>query len=312
MLVPPPGSAGSLYVDLTGSQGLRRQDKAPTGGRILFLDAGPIYAQIVERMRWLPEHDDETPKPDDLPPREQRLLLMRLASLFGPDAIAHSPRATRYSAEGEVRVVMGLGPLTRAVAEIDRIPESARTPGVAASYDEITEMISPNAGPETIAKRIRGSIWKIEDRSDTGCRLTAPEKEAPTRLGEILTIKEGDLWALAVVRRMQRRQQNETTVGVEIIGRRLVRVLVRNWVTPSDASRSGVDRPFFGIYLPAHPENRQMAQRSLIGPDDRFVTGGMVELDTGSARYLIRFTQTLERQPGWAWTLFSAVRKLTP
>ncbi len=310
-LVPAPGPAGSLFVDLTGSQGLRRQDRAPAGGRVLFVDVGPIYAQIVERMRWLPEHDDETPKPDDLPPREQRLLLMRLASLFGPDAIARSPRAARYSAEGEVRVVLGLGPLTRAVAEIDRLPDAARTPGVAASYDEITEMISPNAGPETIAKRIRGSIWQIEDRSDTGCRLTAPEKEAPTKLGEILTIKEGDLWALAVVRRMQRRQQNETTVGVEIIGRRLVRVLLRNWVTPSDAGRASADRPFFGIYLPAHPENRQMAQRSLIGPDERFVTGGMVELDTGSARYLIRFTQTLERQPGWAWTLFSAVRKLT-
>ena len=311
-LVPAPGPAGSLFVDLTGSQGLRRQDRTPAGSRMLFVDVGPIYAQIVERMRWLPEHDDETPKPEDLPPREQRLLLMRLASLFGPDAIARSPRADRHSAEGEVRVVLGLGPLTRAVAEIDRLPDAARTPGVAASYDEITEMISPNAGPETIAKRIRGSIWKIEDRSDTGCRLTAPEKEAPSKLGEILTIKEGDLWALAVVRRMQRSEQNETTVGVEIIGRRLVRVLLRNWVTPSDAGRSGADRPFFGIYLPAHPENRQMAQRSLIGPDERFVTGGMVELDTGSARYLIRFTQTLERQPGWAWTLFSAVRKLTP
>jgi hypothetical protein len=312
MLVPPPGPAGSLYVDLTSSQGLRRQERPPAGGRILFLDTGPIYAQIVERMRVLPEHDDETPKPDDLPPREQRLLLMRLAALFGPDAVARAPRAARYPAEGEVRVVMGLGPLTRAVAEIDRLPDAARTPGVAASYDEITEMISPNAGPETIARRIRGSIWRMEDRSETGCRLTAPEKEAPTRLGEILAIKEGDLWALAVVRRMQRRQQDETTVGVEVIGRRLVRVLVRNWVTPSDAGRHGIDRPFFGIYLPAHPENRQMAQRSLIGPDERFVTGGMVELDTGSARYLIRFTQTLERQPGWAWTLFSAVRKLTP
>mgnify|MGYP003564251164 FL=1 len=78
------------------------------------------------------------------------------------------------------------------------------------------------------------------------------------------------------------------------------------------AARAGGDRPFFGLYLPAHPENRQSTQRSLIGPDDRFLPGGMVELDTGSARYLIRFTQTLERQPGWAWTLFSAVRKLTP
>ena len=110
---------------------------------------------------------------------------------------------------------------------------------------------------------------------------------------------------------MQRQQVDETTVGVEIIGRRLVRVLLRNWVTPSDTSRPGLDKPFFGIYLPAHPENRQMAQRSLIGPDDRFVTGGMVELDTGNARYLIRFTQTLEQQAGWSWAMFNAVRKLT-
>ncbi len=311
-LVPPPGPGANFFVDLSGSQGLRRQDRAPAGGRLLFLDASPIYTQIVERMRWLPEHDDDTPKPDELPAREQRLLLMRLASLYGPDAISQSPRATRFATEGEVRVVLGLGPLTRAVAEIDRLPEAARTPGVAASFDEITEVIVPNAGPETIARRIRGSTWKIEDRSDTGCRLTAPQKEAPAKLGEILVLKEGDAWALAVVRRMQRHHVDQTTVGVEIVGRRLVRVLLRNWVMPADAGRASVDRPFFGIYLPAHPENRQMAQRSLIGPDDRFVTGGMVELDTGSARYLIRFTQTLERHPGWAWTLFSAVRKLTP
>ena len=79
-------------------------------------------------------------------------------------------------------------------------------------------------------------------------------------------MKEGDAWALAVVRRMQRHQVDETTVGIEIVGRRLVRVLMRNWVTRRTPGRAGADRPFFGIYLPAHPENRQMAQRSLIGP----------------------------------------------
>ena len=312
MLVPPPGAGATFLVDLTGSQGLRRHEKTPSGDRVLLLDAGPIYAQIVERMKWLPERDDEAPKQDDPPPREQRLLLMRLASLFGPDAIAQSPRATRFVTNADIRVVVGLAPLTRAIAEIERLPETARTPGVAASYDEITDMVSPSASAESVLRRVRGVLWKMEDRSDTGCRLTAPAKEAPAKLGEILALKEGDTWALAVVRRMQRHQVDETTVGIEIVGRRLVRVLLRNWVTPSDAGRAGADKPFFGIYLPAHPENRQMAQRSLIGPDERFVTGGMVELDTGSARYLIRFTQTLERQPGWAWTLFSAVRKLSP
>ncbi|HQU51178.1 MAG TPA: hypothetical protein PLM09_18970, partial [Casimicrobiaceae bacterium] len=108
----------------------------------------------------------------------------------------------------------------------------------------------------------------------------------------------------------QRQQVDEITVGAEVVARRMVRVLLRSWTAPQDGARHAADRPFFGVYLPAHADNRQSAQRSLIGPDDRFVPGGMIELDTGNARYLIRFTQMLERQSGWAWALFSAVRKL--
>jgi hypothetical protein len=150
------------------------------------------------------------------------------------------------------------------------------------------------------------------ERSETGCRLVAPAKDAPTRLGEMIAFRDGDTWALAVVRRMQRQQVDEVICGVEVIARRIVRVLLRSWTAPLEASaRAAVERPFFGIYLPAHPDNRQSSQRSLIGPDERFLTGGMVELDTGNARYLIRFTQALERQAGWSWALFSAVRKLS-
>jgi hypothetical protein len=277
----------------------------------MFLDAGPVYGRIVERLRWLPEQDTELPKPGDLPVREQRLLLMRLASLFGPDAISQAPRAQRFQSEIEVRVVVGLQALTRAVAEIERLPDQVRTPGVAASYDEVTQIVNPNANPESVARRIKGTIWRMTDRSDTGCRLTAPSKDSPGRLGELIAIKEGDLWMLAVVRRMQRLQVDEVTVGAEIIARRLVRVLMRSWVMPSESGKGSAERPFFGIYLPAHPDNRQSSQRSLIGPENKFSTGGMVELDTGNARYLIRFTQTLEQQAGWSWAMFNAVRKLS-
>ena len=309
-LVPPPGAGATFLVDLTGTQGLRRLDRPHSGGRILFLDSSPAYTRIVERMRWLPEQDDLA-KPGDLPAREQRLLLMRLASLFGPEAIAHAPRSPRITSEGDVRVVIGLQALTRAVAEIERLPEAARTPAVIASYDEVTQMVNPSINPESVARRIHGTTWKMADRSDSGWRLVAPVKDAPAKLGEIVAIREGDAWSVAVVRRMQRHQVDEVTVGVEIIARRLVRVLLRPWVTPTASNRPDAERPFFGLYLPAHPDNRQASQRSLIGPDDKFVPGGMVELDTGSARYLIRFTQTLERQAGWAWALFSAVRKLS-
>jgi hypothetical protein len=309
-LVPPPGESAGFYVDLTSAQGLRRRDRKTAGGRNLFIDLAPVYGRVVERMRWLPEQDEDMPQPGDLPPREQRLLLMRLAALFGPEAIAHAPRAARHAAEGELRVVVGLHALTRAVAEIDRLPDAARTPGVTTSFDEVTQVMNPTVNPELMARRIRGSIWTVVDRSDTGCRFIAPVKEAPTRLGELVAMKEGDHWMLAVVRRMQRQHVDEVTVGVEIIAKRLVRVMMRSWMAPADSGRGEDERPFFGIYLPAHAANRQGAQRSLIGPEDKFPAGGMVELDTGNGRYLIRFSQTLERQAGWTWALFNAVRKL--
>ncbi len=310
-LSPPPGTGANFYVDLSGTQGLKRQDKPRPGGRLMFLDATAVYARVVERMRLLPEQDTDPRLPGALPPREQKLLLMRLAALYGPDALAFSPRAPRKASDTDVRVVVGLQALTRAVAEVEHLAPEAKTSGAMHSYDEITQLVSPNANPESIARRIRGSQWKMVNRSESGCRMIAPAKDAPTKLGEIIAIKEGDRWELAVVRRMQREQVEEVVCGVEIIARRMVRVLLRSWVAPLDAQRAGVDRPFFGIYLPAHPDNRQSAQRSLIGPDDRFLPGGMVELDTGNARYLIRFTQTLERQAGWAWALFNAVRKLS-
>lgn len=310
-LTPPPSEGAPFFIDLTGTAGMRRRDRAQAGGRVMFLDAAPVYTRIVERLRWLPEQEGEPVKPPDLPVREQRLLLMRLASLYGPDAIAQAPRAPRFASEAEVRVVVGLHALTRAVAEIDRLPDQVRTRGVAASFDEVTQIVNPQPNPESVARRVRGTTWRLIDRSETGCRLTAPAKEAPSRLGEIIAIKEGELWLLAVVRRMQRLQVDEVTVGAEIIARRLVRVLMRSWVTPSDGGRTNAERPFFGLYLPAHPDNRQSSQRSLIGPEDKFATGGMVELDTGNARYLIRFTQTLEQQAGWSWAMFNAVRKLS-
>jgi hypothetical protein len=310
-LVPPPGTGATFYVDLSGTQGLRRHERARATGRLMFLDATPVYARVVEKMRILPEQES-APAMNTLPPREQKLLLMRLAALYGPDALAFSPRSPRQASETEVRAVVGLQALTRAVAEVEHLSAEAKSSGATHSYDEVTQLMPPNANPDSIARRVRGSQWKLVDRSETGCRMIALAKDAPTKLGELLAFREGDVWSLAVVRRMQRQQVEEVICGVEIVARRMVRVLLRSWVAPLDARRVGLERPFFGLYLPAHPDNRQATQRSLIGPDDRFLPGGMVELDTGNARYLIRFTQTLERQAGWAWALFNAVRKLSP
>ena len=309
-LVPQHGDSANFHLDLSGTHGLRRQDRPRAGGRLLYLDASPVYASIVERMRVLPEHDEENTPAGEIPTREQKLLLMRLAALYGPEALAYAPRAPRQRDEVEVRVVVGMQALTRAIAEVDHLSTEAKSLGAMHSYDEITQMVNPSANPDSVARRVRGSKWRIADRSETGVRLIAPSRDAPSKLGEIIAFRDNDGWNLGVVRRMQRHQVDEVICGVEIIARRIVRVLLRSWVAPLDPGRGAPDRPFFGVYLPSHAANRQSAQRSLIGPDDRLLPGGMVELDTGNARYLVRFTQTIERQAGWAWGLFNAVRKL--
>ena len=301
-LVPPPGSGAGFLVDLTSSEGLRRHDGPNAGGRVLFLDVAPVYARIVERMRWLPEHE-EAPKPGELPVRERRLLLTRLAALFGPDALAITPRAERYGVDTEVRVVFGLEPLCYAIGETEAVAVDP-VDAAAAGRGRDARRVEPAGYADVPPSRVGGEVWTMADASETGCRLTARMTEAPARLGEVLAIRDGAGWSLGIVRRLQRTESDDVSLGVELIARRPVPVLLRTW------TGGGAGRPFLGVYLPAPPDHRQAAQRSLIGPGDKLVAGEMIEFDTGKARYLIRFTRTLEQQVGWSWVLFSAVRNL--
>jgi hypothetical protein len=310
VLEPPPGDGASFFVDLTGTQGLRRQDRPHTGGRVLFLDANPVYTRIIESMRWLPDQEGPVAA-GALPAREQRLLLVRLAALFGPDALAIAPRAARYSVELDVRVVFGLQALCAAIRETDgrshAIPADqggADREGAAPPRPRLSDPDSINATPGT-------PLWRMVDASDTGCRLSAHLAEAPAKLGELLAVRDRGTWSIGVVRRIQRNEPDEVSLGVEIIARRLVLVKLRNWTGSATGITSDGARSYYGIYLPAHADNRAATQRSLIGPDDHLASGGMAELETGKSRYLIRFTQTLEHQVGWSWALFSAVRNLS-
>jgi hypothetical protein len=309
VLEPPPGDGASFYVDLTSGQGLRRQDRQRTAGRVLFLDANPVYTRIIESMRWLPEHDEPV-SPGALPAREQRLLLLRLAALFGPDTLAIAPRAARYSVDNDVRVVFGLQALCGAIRDTD-----GRSHAVADAEGENgpADAVPPAqrlADPDSVSGQAASSVWRMVDASETGCRLSAHFTDAPAKLGDLLAMRDRGAWSVGVVRRIQRAEPDEVSLGVEIIARRLVLVKLRHWTDSAAGTTGDGARSFFGIYLPAHADNRAATQRSLIGPDDHLVSGAMVELETGKARYLIRFTQTLEHQAGWSWALFSAVRNV--
>ena len=128
------GREGAVSSSIsTGSQGLRRRDQ-PRRRRARDVSSTPrrFTRASSSGCAGCPRQDERKAEPPaTCPPREQRLLLMRLAALFGPDAIAHAPRASRaISRRATCASSSGLHALTRAVAEIDRLPEPARTPGV--------------------------------------------------------------------------------------------------------------------------------------------------------------------------------------
>ena len=208
---------------------------------MLFLDAAPVYTRIVERMRWLPEQDDEPPQPGDLPAREQRLLLMRLAALFGPDAIAHAPRARaprsrrRGARRGRPAGADARGRRDRPAARRRRARPASPRASTKSRRWSIPAMQS------RIGRAARPRL-DVEDGRSQRHRLPA-DRAGQGGAGEARRARSRSRTATTgrsrVVRRMQRQQVDEVTVGVEIIARRLVRVLLRSWVAPSDVGRAG-------------------------------------------------------------------------
>ena len=177
----------------------------------------------------------------------------------------------------------------------------------AAIARQVAEIGAAISGSQSLREKVEGSMWKMTDRSATGCRLTGAWREA-LRLGDILAIKEDDAWMIGAIRRMQRDDDDRLTLGAEIVARRFLRVLLRPW--SGGEPQPAAEQPSFAIYIPADGENRRASQSSLIGAPDRLVSGAMVDLHTARGHYLVRITGAVEQQHGWVWALFNTVRKL--
>ncbi len=140
------------------------------------------------------------------------------------------------------------------------------------------------------------------DHSDSGCRLVAPAKDAPAKLGEIIAFqrRRGLVARRRATHAARSRSTKSSAASRSSRGASSACCCApgsRRWTrrTPRSTGR------FSACTFRRTRTTGRPSQRSLIGPDDRLLPGGMVELDTGNARYLIRFTQTIERQAGWSW-----------
>ena len=289
--------------------GTQARGQARAGGRLLFLDTSPVYAHVVERMRWLPEQQEQAPPRRAAGARAKaaahapgravraggaRLLAARPAQASrhrdprrGGSAGAHA-RGRRSRAHRRRGEVVGGAPQLRrdhANGQPDRQPGlgGASRARLALESGRQERQRMPAGGAvvgradhawrdDRISRSMAGRLrWCVGCSASKSTRSYAASRSSP---GAWFGCCCATGW-----RRSTRRARPST-------GRFSVSTFRRTGQSPVLATQSDRSRP-------------------------RFTPGGMVELDTGNARYLIRFTQTIERQAGWAWAMFNAVRKLS-
>lgn len=318
LVIEPPGeAAGAFEIDLLGFGGLRYADsqaKDHGAERYGRLDTGHLHRRIQEALA---QDEPINGEPRGISSVEQHFLLARMAALFSPEPSAPVPRAERRNGTQIVRVVGGLPVICRAIAEMTRADRAALQAGAMHSYEEVTQLYvsGRTSTGQKQESRLPSVMWRLLDSSQTGQRLGAPVGSPICRLGDLLAGQEVNdrAWTLGVVRRVQRSRAEETYYGLEVMARKFIRVMLQERDPVIDifsADMHGTQRPFYGLYLPAFPENRLPSQRSLVLPEARYKEGLDLNLITGTKRFVIHLTRLIERETGWIWAAFSAVDKL--
>ncbi len=318
LVIEPPGDgAGAFEIDLLGFGGLRyfdAQAKGHGGERYGRLDTSRLYRRVQEA---LVQQEPISGSPRGISSVEQHFLLARMAALFSPAPPAPVPRAERRNSAQILRVVGGLPVVCRAIAEMSRADRAALQAGAMHSYEEVTQLYvsGRTATGQRQESRLPSVMWRLLDASQTGLRLGAPAGSPVCRLGDLIAAQDvNDLsWTLGVVRRVQRSRAEETHYGLEMMARKLIRVMLQERDPVIDIfspDMHGTQRPFYGLYLPAFPENRLPGQRSLVLPETRYKEGLDLNLITGTKRFVIHLTRLIEKETGWVWAAFSAVDKI--
>ncbi|CAG0970798.1 hypothetical protein BURK2_01277 [Burkholderiales bacterium] len=318
LVIQPPGEgAGAFEIDLLGFGGLRYYDaraKDHGGERYGRLDTMNLYRRIQDA---LVQQEAINGLPKGISSVEQHFLLARMAALFSPAPPPPVPRAERRNASQILRVVGGLPVICRAIAEVTRADRAALQAGAMHSYEEVTQLYVSGrtaTGPRQ-ESRLPSVMWRLLDSSQSGQRLGAPAGSPICRLGDLVAAQDVNdhAWTLGVVRRVQRSRAEETHYGLEVMARKLIRVMLQERDPVIDIfspDMHGTQRPFYGLYLPAFPENRLPGQRSLVLPEARYKEGLDLNLITGTKRFVIHLTRLIEQETGWVWAAFSAVDKL--
>jgi hypothetical protein len=305
-------------LDLGQAEGLMTPGTKQPGGALLYLDVSSLRDRLAELKAQLTEQIAlGGTKPEVREQKEKLALAKRLESLWLPHAKPQPRRGERQPAEQPVLVAAGWTEI--AIFMREARPWKPHDP-YHYTYDEASDLIAVGRTP---AKDKKGSVadnlhpdrrgWRIQDVSETGCRIVSTTKQAAQmQLGVLVgLLRENEArWRVAVVRRLKRRTADHTELGLEIIAES------SSLVTPEpivmrDAGYSvnGIDvsskgKRFDALYLPPQQKPGTTPVYSIVVPMGEYAAGKVLTLALDGDNKLIRLAVPIEYNKDWVWSTF--------
>jgi hypothetical protein len=319
-----PQAAATFYVDLASSAGLRRRSLGPLEGRVLFVDARPLHALLLQNRTELEQALKGEARPGKTATqREQLELFVTLCSRMDPEFKPLARRGERIPASGAVDAIVGFNNISAFLAEEKTLRAADLNSGrsFANTIDLATfgrSRVQPDTRDDAVRRRLAafaapGGPWEMKDMSVSGFRLLAPTSIATELTLSMLVAvhRRGEnSWALGIVRRMRRLSADNAEIGLQLIANALTAaVLIEQRRTrDADYSVDGEHDPMSGrrfgcLFLSYSRRAGEPAVQSLIIPPVEYQPSRRYTLQTPHAQRTIRYGSLLEEYNDWVWTV---------
>jgi hypothetical protein len=318
-----PQTAATFYVDLASSAGLKRRSVGALEGRVLFVDARPLHALLLQNRAELEQAlKGEARSEKTAPQREQLDLFITLCARIDPEFKALARRGERIPARGSVDAIAGFNNISGFLAD-ERMRAADLNSGrsFANTMDLATfgrTRIEPDMRDDIVRRRLAafaapGGPWEMKDMSVSGFRLLAPTSVAnEVTLSMLVAVhRRGEnSWALGIVRRMRRLSADNAEIGLQLIANTLTaaNLIEQRKARDADYSVDGEQDPLSGrrfgcLFLSYSRRAGEPAVQSLIIPPVEYQPSRRYTLQAPHSLRAIRYGHVLEQHNDWVWTV---------
>lgn len=261
--------------------------------------------------------------------------MKQLEILWSRERAEQHSRSERLRVNKLVDVAHGLSNIFAAVRIDDEKVMARASARRAPDNDEVTDMQlygyvtertkqklagmqSRNHAYVAKTKAVESDSWVVENQSEGGFGAVLPLAGHDwVRLGVLLAVRndEDSAWLIAVIRRLNRINNEQLYAGIQILTSTAVSVsmtLIEGQERAVHMSVEGLDTvglvlPKTGLYIPFQTKERQ-ANTVLIHSAD-YQVDNLYNVSARGKAFTIRLGEPMEKGPDWIWAVVEVVRR---